>query len=916
MAQQQGAGERGLRADLANTVGRVRRVLPIIARRHKVMLVLALLIMVASGALSAAVPVVFGALVNRVAHALGEGPGPEGAFGAALPLLLLIGVCYLVGQLLLVAQRCLVDAACTRIERDMLVVSVSHLLKMGLGTLAGERVGSLQGRIYRNVDGLVLFLTIVFRDLVPGLIAIACALVYVFAVDYRIGLVMLASLPVAVGLTLRQTASQLATGRAIYRAREQLDGVVGERLAAIEDIRAANTGSQEVVHIERVAEQQREHKTAQQRQLAWYEAAKAFNEGVFHLLVIALAIYLVSRQAAYPLTGRPIQPGDLVAYSMLFYRVVMPLKGIWYMLEHLQDCSLRVEDLLHMLAQAPDPSFASGHSRKLTMQGRVAELYRWDERPAPGAGREPRLVKGAPLLAVSDLVVHYPGAEGDRHPALLGVSLTVKHGQTIGVAGSAGSGKSTWLKVLLRLVGPSAGAVHVGGVPLSELDRATISRLFGYVGQTPFLFAGTIRDNLTYGVAAASDDDVRRAAELAGIHDEIMGMPAGYDSPVAERGRNLSGGQRQRIALARAFLKDPPILLLDEATSALDNLNEMAIREALAAIRGERTTILVAHRLTTLTDADEILVFDKGLIVERGAYAALAAGSGLFARLVQSAAHQAIASELTTVTAPVPASSPQPPQALGRFFITGCLGSGGMGRVYRAYDTALCRDVVLKVPHPELLTAAGGPADLLDEARAAARLKHPNFCTIHDVRSEDGAPCIVLDFIDGQPLRPGWAGGDPAAAAGLVHTLASALAVAHHRGSSTATSSRPTCSCGPTACRSSPTLAWRCGSTRRTPGRPPPASWPAPSRICHPSRSTPAAPPSARPPTSTPWASSSTSSSPAAPPSSLAPGRPSSSRSCTSRPGRRRSSGRACRRRWTPSASAPWPRSPPIASPT
>jgi ATP-binding cassette subfamily B protein len=783
MSRQPEEGKRTWGADLASTVGRVRRVLPIIARRHKVMLLVGLLLMVASGGLGTAVPVLFGTLVNRLADALNEGSG-EGAFGAAAPFLVLIGSAYLLSQLLIVAQRWLVEAACTRIERDLTVVSVSHLLKVELGAQAGQRVGALHGRIFRGVDGLILFLTIVFRDLLAGLIGIVCALVYVFVVDYRIGLVMLASLPVAIALTLRESAAQFDTRRAVLRSREHLDGAVIERLGAIEYIRAVNTGSQEVDQIERVAENQRQQKMVQQTQLAVHETYKTLNEGAFYLLILAVAVYLVSRHAAYPLSGQAIQPGDLITYSMLFYRVVVPLKSIWYMLDHLQECNLRVDDLLQLLAQAPDPSFAILQSRKLTMQGRVAELYHWKERPSPppGPGREPRLVKGAPLLVVSDLVVHYPGPDGAVRPALRGMSLTVAHGQTIGVAGPAGSGKSTWLKVLLRLVPPAAGMVHVGGVPLGELDRETISRLFGYVSQTPFLFAGTIRENLAYGMPAVSDDAVRRAAQMARIHEEIMAMPAGYDSPVAEGGRNLSGGQRQRIALARVFLQGPPILLLDEATSALDNINEKAIRDALAATRAGRTTIIVAHRLTTLNDADEIVVFDQGLIVERGSYEALSEGNGLFARLVQSAAHKAIAAEFSQGQTSVPGAPLKPPQALGRFFVTDCLGSGAMGRVYRAYDTALCRDVALKIPRAEVLAAPGGAEDFLEEARAAARLRHLNFCAIHDVRCEEGAPCIVLDFVDGQPLHPEWSGGNAAVAARLAHTLASALAVAHHQG--------------------------------------------------------------------------------------------------------------------------------------
>jgi ATP-binding cassette subfamily B protein len=179
--------------------------------------------------------------------------------------------------------------------------------------------------------------------------------------------------------------------------------------------------------------------------------------------------------------------------------------------------------------------------------------------------------------------------------------------------------------------------VLVGGVPIEVLSRDSIGKLIGYVGQNPFLFAGTVADNIAYGSAGATREAVREAAERANIHDEIMALPGGYDAPLTERGMNLSGGQRQRIAIARVFLKNPPILILDEGTSALDNISERQVQQAITAARSSRTTILVAHRLSTLRDADRILVFDGGKIVETGDYDSLVAQGGVFTQLVKSA---------------------------------------------------------------------------------------------------------------------------------------------------------------------------------------------------------------------------------------------------------------------------------------
>ena len=180
----------------------------------------------------------------------------------------------------------------------------------------------------------------------------------------------------------------------------------------------------------------------------------------------------------------------------------------------------------------------------------------------------------------------------------------------------------------------------IGGVPLESISREAIGELVGYVGQNPFVFAGTIAENIAYGCDEATPEQIRQAAEMACIHDEIMMMPGGYKARVAERGQNLSGGQRQRIALARIFLKNPPILILDEGTSALDNISETIVQQAINAARSDRTVILVAHRLTTLLDTDRILVFDDGQIVETGSYAELVRHGGVFAELVRSALGQ------------------------------------------------------------------------------------------------------------------------------------------------------------------------------------------------------------------------------------------------------------------------------------
>ncbi len=248
---------------------------------------------------------------------------------------------------------------------------------------------------------------------------------------------------------------------------------------------------------------------------------------------------------------------------------------------------------------------------------------------------------------VKHLDLDYGAAQVKKTGVLKDVSLTILPGETIGIAGRSGGGKSTFLKMLLRLVHPTAGTVQVGSVPLESLSRSEIGRLFGYVGQSPFVFTGTIAENIAYGTDDTSRDQIRRAAEMANLHEDIIHMPNGYDTIINERGQNLSGGQRQRLALARILLKQPPILVLDEATSALDNISEQHVQSSLGLSSSDRTTLLVAHRLTTLRDADRIFVFDHGQIAEVGAYDELLAAGGMFAQLAASADHSPITNDGT-----------------------------------------------------------------------------------------------------------------------------------------------------------------------------------------------------------------------------------------------------------------------------
>jgi ATP-binding cassette subfamily B protein len=596
---------RGFRHELRLVSRRARQVWRLVPHRHKLALAGAALVMAVTSFSNTLMPLLLGKLVDAVNEGVKQDLGHRELYHLATYYLAFIAGTYLFRETLNVFRRYLVENTCTRIDRDMTVKLVAHLLKVDLATLSQERVGSLNGRIARSVTGFVRFLRMGFLDFCPAILSGGFALAAAVSKQPWLGVAMAGVIPASLLLTIWQLTSQKGVRLKLMRSREVMDGTVVEQLGGIDYVRVANTHRQEVKRIAGAAEKRRAREIRHHFQMSLFGCAKALNEGLFHILVLSLAIY-------FAICGM-CSFGDILTFSILFLNVMAPLSEVHRVIDEGHESSLQVGDLIDLLSEPIDRSFV------------------------PTEPQEPRLVLGAPLVEVENLQVEYETLLGQRKQALKGISMALRNGETVGVAGRSGSGKSTWLRVLMRLVHPSQGGVTVGGVPLESVSREAIGHLVGYVGQLPFVFSGTVAENIAYGSENAMPEAIRRAAEQACIHEEILAMPGGYDAPVAERGANLSGGQKQRIALARVFLKNPPVLILDEGTSALDNISERFVQRALLAARADRTVILVAHRLTTLRDADRIFVFHDGHIAEVGTYAELVQGGGVFTDLLQSA---------------------------------------------------------------------------------------------------------------------------------------------------------------------------------------------------------------------------------------------------------------------------------------
>lgn len=265
---------------------------------------------------------------------------------------------------------------------------------------------------------------------------------------------------------------------------------------------------------------------------------------------------------------------------------------------------------------------------------RIAELLqaRSDiEPPSTGLQQLPPRVTGE--MALEEVVFAYPTREDA--PAIQRLSLNVRPGETLALVGPSGAGKSTLFDLLLRFYDPQQGRILIDGIDLRQVHPQDLRRHFAIVSQTPALFFGSVEDNIRYGRAQATAEQVEAAARIAHAHDFIMQLPQGYQTPLGDAGMGLSGGQRQRLAIARALLVDAPILLLDEATSALDAQSEHLIQQALPTLMQGRTTLVIAHRLATVQNADRIAVIDEGCLVALGTHEELVAGNALYARLAQ-----------------------------------------------------------------------------------------------------------------------------------------------------------------------------------------------------------------------------------------------------------------------------------------
>lgn len=348
----------------------------------------------------------------------------------------------------------------------------------------------------------------------------------------------------------------------------------------------------------------------------WTNAAVANQRTLFALhvgqsAIIALGVSAVMLLAGSGVVGGTLTVGDLVLINAYVIQICMPLNSLGFVYRETRDALTHTDTLFRLLRRKPD-------------------------QPSPGT---------LPALGVGSADVRFDAVSfgySPSRPVLEHVSFRIAPGSTTAIVGGSGSGKSTIARLLLRLYDPSSGQITIDGQDLRSRDPSSIRRSIGVVPQDTSLFNDTIAYNIGYGNPQADRSEIVAAARAARVHEFIESLDQGYETVVGERGAKLSGGERQRIGIARAILKNPPIMIFDEATSALDSANERAIQTELERVSRDRTTLVIAHRLSTVVNADQIIVLDRGRIAECGRHAELIAAQGLYAQLwrMQHRAHE------------------------------------------------------------------------------------------------------------------------------------------------------------------------------------------------------------------------------------------------------------------------------------
>ena len=569
---------------------------------------------------------------------------PQRDFGLLNLFVGLMIVVPIVSGLIGVGQTYLNNVIGQRVMQDLRNALYTHLQRLPLRFFTETRTGEIQSRLANDVGGVQSVVTDTASSVFANLVIVLSTVVAMLLIDWRLTALSLGLLPFFMYLTYR-----------VGKIRRRLAGRTQESLADISAITEETVSVSGMLLTKTFGRQQGaiDRFSTANAKLARLQIRQSMVGRWFFMIVGT--IFSITPAFVYWLAGwlaiqgDPTAPtiGDIVAFTTLQSRLFFPLGQLLNVQVELQGALAlfdRIFEYLELPVEIEDaPDAVALDSEKVRGQIRFRHVYfRYRSAPpvpvaeAPTNGVEPQPADGDLPNMDPDGFDDVRPVDEERLPfGLQDIDFQAEPGQLVALVGPSGSGKTTTTYLLPRLYDVDEGAVEIDGIDVRKLKLESLGEVIGFVTQETFLFHASVRENLRYAKPNATDRELQVAARMAAIHDRVRELPEGYDTIVGERGYKLSGGEKQRIALARVLLKDPRILVLDEATSALDTVSERLIQAAIERAMKGRTTIAIAHRLSTILRADQILVFDRGQIIERGRHAELIEQGGLYKRLYE-----------------------------------------------------------------------------------------------------------------------------------------------------------------------------------------------------------------------------------------------------------------------------------------